>query len=217
MVDWVAAGKVSAVVNQGGCGSCWAFAATAAVESLYAIKTGNPPPHLSPQQLVDCSTSDSGCNGGGLTTPLRYIQAAGGVCLTTSYPYTGSQGGCRASSCGSKVGAITGYTSVAQNNMAALETALQGQPVMVAVQAAGSAWQLYRSGVMTTQCGTALDHAVLAVGYGVDAGTGEPYWRIKNSWGSGWGEAGYLRLTKRQVNGNAGQCGVLMTPVYPRM
>ncbi len=89
-------------------------------------------------------------------------------------------------------------------------------PVVVAVAAGNSIWQLYRSGVVTSACGTALDHAVLLVGFGTDAGAGgAPYWRIKNSWGTGWGEAGYMRLGRGAAYGSAGQCGIQSQPTYP--
>lgn len=215
-VDWVGAGKVTSVVNQGSCGSCYSFAVADSVSSLASIRSGSLPVLLSFQQIVDCS-ANSGCNGGALSTTFNYVRTAGGLCLSTAYPYTASQGTCRAASCPKPV-TITGYTNVAQNNDAAMAAALQSQPVVVAVQASGSAWQLYKSGVMTTACGTALDHAVLATGYGVDPATGIGFWRIKNSWGQAWGEAGYLRLARGPAyNGQAGQCGILMTPAFPRM
>merc|ERR1712087_598010 len=67
------------------------------------------------------------------------------------------------------------------------------------------------SGVLTTGCGSQLDHGVLAVGYGVEDGT--KYWKVKNSWGSSWGDSGYLKIERGA--GGSGECGILMSASYP--
>ena len=94
------------------------------------------------------------------------------------------------------------------------------QPVSVAIQANQMSFQFYSSGVLSAECGTQLDHGVLVVGYGTDANNGESYWLVKNSWGTTWGEAGYVRLgrsdTSITYNGGAGQCGIALRASYPQ-
>jgi C1A family cysteine protease len=86
----------------------------------------------------------------------------------------------------------------------------------VAVEADQSSFQFYTGGVMTAACGTALDHGVLAVGYGTDSASGLDYWYVKNSWASSWGLNGYILLARgSNYNGNSGQCGIQMQPSYP--
>ena len=93
-------------------------------------------------------------------------------------------------------------------------TALVDRPVSVAVEADQASFQHYSSGVMTAACGTKLDHGVLAVGYGTQAG--KDFYRIKNSWGAGWGDRGYILLARgAPYNGAKGQCGVQMDPSFP--
>ena len=90
--------------------------------------------------------------------------------------------------------------------------AVAHQPVSVAIEADEREFQLYQGGVFDAPCGTALDHGVLAVGYGVDNGT--RYWIVKNSWGDAWGDRGYIRLVRGIAN-SAGQCGIAMQASYP--
>merc|ERR1712100_281924 len=99
----------------------------------------------------------------------------------------------------------------------ALMSALSNQPVSVAIEADKSEFQLYKSGVLTgTNCGTQLDHGVLAVGYGTDSGV--DYYKVKNSWGATWGESGYVRLGRGKMYKNKGQCGILSgPPSYPTL
>jgi len=214
-VDWTTKGVVTPVKNQGDCGSCWAFSTTGSTECEWAIKTGTLN-SLSEQQLVDCSYAEGnlGCDGGDMDAAFKYIIKEGGLCSETEYPYTGKDGICKATSCGTKYNAITSYTDVTKDDETDLETAVVSGCVSVAIEADQAAFQYYSSGVLTGLCGTSLDHGVLVVGYGTD-GTQE-YWKVKNSWGTTWGEAGYVQICRDcSKNGVEGECGINMEPSYP--
>ena len=207
-VDWVDQGKVSSVKNQGRCGSCWAFSATGAVESAYAIDSGNLL-NLSEQQIIDCDVMDHGCNGGDMDNAFAYVEE-NGLCMLDSYKYIGSQDpSCR--KCNAKV-YITGYKNVDSCNDKALDEALQRQPVSIAIEADHVSFQLYTGGVFNGSCGTNLDHGVLLVGTG-KTNEGLLYWKVKNSWGLNWGENGYIRILRD--NSASGVCGIKMQPSYP--
>ena len=94
-----------------------------------------------------------------------------------------------------------------------LATALQLGPVSVGVDASGFAFKMYKSGIITKMCGTAIDHAVLLVGYGTD--NGKDYWLVKNSWAADWGENGYFRVLRDMEKQDEGMCGIQQTPSYP--
>jgi C1A family cysteine protease len=224
-IDWVRAGAVTPVKNQGNCGSCWAFSATGAVEGVYQLHT-----HIlksfSEQELVSCNTSpftNHGCQGGLMDYAFKWVKSNGGLCLETAYPYTsgltGQNGDCVSHSfCDDTSVKLTGYVDVRTSSDSALASAVALNPVSVAIEANQPAFQLYKSGVLTSACGTSLDHGVLCVGYGVDS-TGGPYWKVKNSWGVSWGEGGYVRLARGEsYNEGKGQCGIYSgPPSYPTM
>ncbi len=211
-IDWVSAGAVTPVKNQGQCGSCWAFSTTGSVEGAWFLSTGTLE-SFSEQQLVDCSTAqgNQGCNGGMMDQAFQYIIQNGGICTEASYPYQAADGVC--AKC-TTVGKINSYVDVQPNNETALMIAVMKQPVSVAVEADGFDWQFYSGGVVTDSCGTNLDHGVLVVGYGTDTSLGD-YWKVKNSWGPDWGESGYIRLGRGSKYAPNGQCGILMDPSYP--
>lgn len=212
-IDWTTRGAVNEVKNQGNCGSCWAFSTTGSIEGRYEIAKGHLY-SLSEQQLVDCSVLNSGCNGGMMDSAIMYVKR-NGLCSEDDYPYTEQDGSCKSSSCTPvvKAGEVTGYTDVQQDSSALADAVCDG-PVSVAIQADQAAFQFYGGGVITGNCGTQLDHGVLTVGFGTDGA--DAYWKIKNSWGAGWGEKGYVRICKDcNKNHGAGQCGVLMGASYP--
>eukprot|EP00475_Leptophrys_vorax_P035329 TRINITY_DN580_c0_g1_i4.p1 TRINITY_DN580_c0_g1~~TRINITY_DN580_c0_g1_i4.p1 ORF type:complete len:327 (-),score=77.09 TRINITY_DN580_c0_g1_i4:64-1044(-) len=212
-VNWVTKGKVTAVKDQGQCGSCWAFSTTGSIEGAVAIKTGKLT-SLSEQQLVDCSGAygNEGCNGGLMDDAFQYVISDKGLCTESAYPYTAADGTCK-TSC-AKTSKISSYVDVASDNEDALKAAVAQQPVSVAIEADQSGFQFYSGGVFSGTCGTNLDHGVLVVGYGADASTGQNYWLVKNSWGASWGESGYIRLI-RKGGQTTGQCGIAMEPSYP--
>ena len=218
-VDWTTAGAVTEVKNQGTCGSCWTFSAVGAIEGAIAIN-GGPLQNLSMQQIVDCDSGGDGCNGGLMDQAFQWEQTNGGLCSLDDYPYTSGKTGmqgdkCLANQCqlipDSKV---VSYTDVLSTDHA-LMSALAKQPVAVAIEADQSTFQFYSSGVLTSQCGSNLDHGVLVVGYGTSEDDID-YYKIKNSWGTTWGEDGYIRLERGGAQ-EKGQCGVLSSPSYPNM
>ena len=214
-VDWTTKGAVTPVKNQGQCGSCWAFSTTGSVEGAWFLHNGTLV-SLSEQQLVDCSDAEGnqGCNGGLMDSAFEYIIKNKGLTTEANYPYTAQDGTCSAKKAKQIAATITAYTDVTINSDAALEAAIALQPVSVAVEADQNSFQLYAGGVMTAECGTALDHGVLAVGYGTTGG--QDFYKVKNSWGADWGMAGYILLGRGpSYNGGAGQCGILMDPSYP--
>ena len=210
-VDWRTKGAVTGVKNQGQCGSCWSFSTTGSVEGAWFL-AGHTLVSLSEQQLVDCSTSfgNQGCNGGLMDDAFKYIIANKGITTEANYPYTAKDGLCNKSKASAVAASISSYTDVSSNNPTALQNAVAQQPVSIAVDAAGTQWQLYKSGTISKNCGTSLDHGVLIVGYDTTAST--PYWIVKNSWGTSWGLAGYIQI---EISSGAGVCGINMQPSYP--
>merc|ERR1712139_411652 len=183
-MDWVSRGAVTPVKDQGQCGSCWTFSTTGAIEGAWQIATGNLV-SLSEQQIVDCASSaGQGCSGGWPNRAIQWEESQA-ICGENEYRYTARDGSCHA--CSSPVlarGSVTGvqYVSASTN---AMKAALAETPVSVCVDA--EEWSYYSGGIFSN-CGTSLDHAVLAVGYDSSS------WKVKNSWGTGWGERGYIRL-----------------------
>jgi len=215
-VDWAnTSGIVTPVKNQGSCGSCWAFSATGATESHYAIATGvlNS---LSEQELIDCSSAygNAGCDGGWMDTAFEYIKVNDGLALESAYPYTGTDDGTCQKASFTHYDPIDGFRLVSRDNETALEIAVALGPVSVAVQANQLAFQFYSSGILDGRCGTTVDHGVLVVGYGTDGA--DKYWNVKNSWGTDWGENGYVRICKDcDKNGAYGECCINCFPSYP--
>jgi len=200
--DWVKAGKVTGIKNQGQCGSCWAFATSAGVESFAAIH-GHPLMDLSPQLLVDCARTEKchGCQGGWMMDALAWIHGNGGHCDWQSYPYVGHEQQCHG--CQKKV-SIGGGSAFSGEG--AIEQHGGSTPVIVGLDV--SNWQHYAGGLYTGGCGGQPQHAVVVVGAG--RMSNQPAWQIKNSWGQGWGAQGYIFMA-------AGHnlCGIGNWPCVP--
>jgi len=186
--DWCQQGHCTGVKDQQQCGSCWAFATTENIESVMSIN-GRGLPVLAPQQIVDCDSGEQGCGGGDPAQAYGYVVQQGGLDTEASYPYTGTDGTCAfdPSNVGAKISGSRDGFGGSEQQMAANLASIA--PFSIIVDA--SSWQNYQGGVLAaSDCGSNLDHAVIAAGYDMNGG----FWRVRNSWGSGWGESGFIRL-----------------------
>ncbi|XP_026012981.1 uncharacterized protein LOC113015246 [Astatotilapia calliptera] len=211
-VDWRKEGLVGPVRNQGLCGSCWAFSSLGALEGQLKKRTGTLV-SLSPQNLVDCSTQDGnlGCRGGYITKAYSYVIRNGGVDSESFYPYEHKNGKCRYSVQG-RAGYCSKFSVLPEGDEKMLQKVLASVgPISVAVNAMLESFHMYSGGLYNVpSCNPKLiNHAVLLVGYGTDGG--QDYWLVKNSWGTAWGEGGYIRLARNKNN----LCGIASFPVYP--
>lgn len=220
-------GVVGAPRNQGLCGSCWAFSASANIESVHAVRTGRFV-HVSPQQMVECDARNCQCYGGWMHKAYEWVIDNGGIAAEGDYPYCVPPLGtcivcnapgtspkdcpmkpdycnttCRSAESSVK---ITGWEKLDSEDEDVIAAYLiKNGPLAIAVNA--NWWAFYRSGISNPFfcSGDRLNHAVLLVGFGqarTAFGKMKKYWIISNSWGEKWGENGYIRLAR----GN-GKCG----------
>jgi len=203
-VDWRKASPpiLTSVKDQGGCGSCWTFAAAETIESAWALQTGDLQ-DLSEQQIASCAKNPrhcggtGGCEGGTAQIAYQHVIDAGGIASEWVYPYSSYDGQDHTCAMPKRFAAsLSGFVNVKSNNEDALMDAVAKGPVAVSVDA--NAWPRYESGIFTgcNDTDPDIDHAVVAVGYGLDDESGQEYWIIRNSWSPSWGEKGYIRLQK---------------------
>ncbi|KAL2939274.1 Cysteine protease RD19A [Bienertia sinuspersici] len=206
--DWRDFGAVTPPKDQGGCGSCWAFSTTGAMEGANFLATGKLE-SLSEQQLLDCDREcdpegaaddcDQGCDGGLMNNAFEYLLKAGGLMREEDYPYTAWNGRCKFDK--TKIAAkVANFSVVPADEGQIAANLVKNGALAVGINA--RYMSTYIGGVSCPlRCSDDLEHGVLLVGYG-SAGYAskrrkeEPYWIIKNSWGDYWGENGYYRLCR---------------------
>jgi len=211
-MDWRKQGAVTPIKNQQQCGSCWSFSTTGSTEGCHQIKTKSLV-SLSEQNLVDCSDSEGnqGCDGGLMTQAMDYIIKNKGLDTEKSYPYTAQDGTCKFNK--NNVGAtLASYSNVQSGSETSLQTAGVSGPVSVAIDASHSSFQFYSSGVYyEPDCSSQdLDHGVLMVGWDTDKSSA--YWIVKNSWGTDWGQQGYIWMSRNKNN----NCGIATMATLPK-
>lgn len=212
-VNYTELGYVTPVKDQAQCGSCWAFSTTGALEGQTFRKTGTLP-NLSEQQLVDCAGrfGNAGCDGGLMDMAFLYTMSVKGLMSEADYPYTATDGAACLYKAQQATAGVAGFLYVPKGDEDQLTAAIAlNGPVSVAIDASHSSFQFYSSGVYNEEdCSPEeLDHGVLAVGYGTYEGT--PYFLVKNSWGTGWGQGGYIMMSRNGQN----QCGIASYAVLP--
>ena len=210
--DWRLLNGCTPIKNQGGCGSCWAFATMGVVESAYLIR-GNVEMDFSEQWLVSC-TEAGDCNGGWYETALDYMLDKPDACegigtpLEEQYPYQGQNADCV---CPIEPRFLITDWSAVTENIEAMKLAISTYgPIAVAVSA-DELFQCYIGGIFNAHSNDAINHAVVLVGWDDTQGK-EGIWYLRNSWSSGWGENGYMRIEYGSNNVGVAPCYAEWTP-----
>ncbi|KAE9549193.1 hypothetical protein FO519_007588, partial [Halicephalobus sp. NKZ332] len=196
-VDLRTKNAVAPIRNQKSCGSCWSFATISTMETSNFKKTGKLL-DLSEQQFINCDRNDKGCNGGWMETAYNYAKTTG-IAQESTNPYQARQTTCTTPT-GTTV-KVASYTRLQSKDTTSMMNALnQGYSLAIAMRSGTREFMYYTGGILDdpTDCpDSSIDHAVVVVGYGT--ANNVPYWIIRNSWGTGWGESGYVRI-KRGIN-----------------
>ncbi|KAG7399050.1 hypothetical protein PHYBOEH_009828 [Phytophthora boehmeriae] len=231
------------IKNQGTCGSCWAFAGVSVVESRFAIENDVQASPLSVEQVLSCSapldhirskysdnmtSSSQGCSGGMPFLTYAYLNLAKphGLSCATSYPYVMATGNDE-TECAPLADddlalvwtkSVSDYKVVESSDEQALLRAVTRGPVTSNIDATGDGFRHYAGGIYDAQdClddGEEVNHAVVVVGFGQEA-TGEKFWIIRNTWGTMWGENGYMRIARGNSVSDNGPCNLYLYSSYP--
>jgi len=207
--DWGECGVITPVYNQGQCGSAYMFAAIETIESYCAL-AGAELQQYSVQQLIDCcSSEDQGCSGGSPQEAFQCVINMGGIETWQTYPYISEDGeNCIYNKNDSVNCLVTGIVGITgEDGIYEQVSSATGGPVAVCVDAA--TWASYVGGILT-QCGNALDHCVQLTGYS-NYGQSSASWSLRNSWGSDWGENGYIQIAIGQDLCGVGNDAAIVT------
>lgn len=215
--DWRDKSVVTPIRDQKNCGASYAFAAAAAVESHWGIRTGVPPVLTSEQQSIDCSANfgNSGCDGGLPFKAFNYLQNANGLSTENTYPFENQGGSCRFKQQNIYARVYNGTANIHPGDEQAIYQALSTFGPIAVGMMVGDDFLTYDGGIYqssTCQSGQTVNHALTIIGYGTDSNTGLDYWIGKNSWGTQWGEEGYVRIIRGK-----NMCGIANCASYPNM
>ena len=204
-IDWRLRGVVNPIKDQGQCGSCWAFSTVQTVESIDCISNGSLL-SFSEQNLVDCCFACFGCSGGNPSWAISFIaESQGGKFnLESDYRYTAALGNYCHFDDYPKYGSVSGYLTIAEGDEEDLAAKVENNgPTSVSIDSSNWSFQLYESGIYDeSKCNPiAINHSIGCVGFGVEGDT--KYWILRNSWGTSWGEEGYMKM----IWGN-NMCGI---------
>ena len=209
-LDWREENVVTEVKDQGTCGSCWSFSTTGAVEGVIAIQTGKLK-SLSQQELISCA-NEQGCNGGSMTNAFDYVIDKG-ICSEQDVPYNSASNTFCYNLCEERT-YISSCKTIPSGNQKLMMKYIQFQPLSIAIQSNNPVFKFYKSGVITTaDCGDDVNHGALIVGYGTENDI--DYWLVKNSWGTDWGENGYVKIKRSHSTNDIGICGIASSVSFP--
>ncbi len=200
--DWRTKGAVTPVDYQGSCGCCWSFGIASNLEGQYFLKYGTLI-RFSQQHMINCNSYGYACDGGLFANVYKWLMTVDGIRKYSDIPFLGYRTTCSVANF-LPVIKVTGYTYISGDEDTMMYELYRRGPLLVALNA--NRLKYYTGGILASTNDICdpynLNHAVLLVGYGTTS-SGYPFWLVKNSWGTSWGESGYFRILR-----GSGTCGI---------